>query len=137
MSENENEARATTAGIRITARAQFVERESNPAENHYLFVYRIRIENAGEAPAQLLSRHWIVLDANHERFDVRGEGVIGKQPRLAPGEEFSYTSTVPLKTPWGTMEGSYQMVRDDGELFDARIPRFLLTPAAQSLGTPV
>ncbi len=124
----ESSSQATTEGIRVTAKARFLAGESSPDQGHYLFVYRIRLENVGEEPAQLVSRHWIILDAEHRRRDVRGEGVVGKQPRLEPGQEFEYTSSVPLETPWGTMEGSYQMRRDDGRSFDAAIARFLLLP---------
>jgi ApaG protein len=106
--------------------AQFIPDQSDPDENRYLFVYTITITNTGEVPAQLVSRHWIITDAHEDIQEVRGLGVVGKQPLLKPGESFQYTSGSSLTTPVGTMKGTYQMVADDGTHFDAEIPEFTL-----------
>ncbi len=106
--------------------AQFIPEQSDPEENRYLFAYTITITNAGRIPVQLISRHWIITDANEEIQEVRGLGVIGKQPLLKPGESFQYTSGSSLTTPVGTMKGTYQMVAEDGTHFDAVIPEFTL-----------
>jgi ApaG protein len=119
-----------TDGIRIQAAAQFMPKDSNPDQKQYIFAYRITITNEGEEPAKLLSRHWIIIDADNHREEVRGEGVVGKQPEIQPGEKFEYTSGCPLRTPWGTMEGTYQMERADKKRFRAQIGRFFLVPPA-------
>ena len=106
--------------------AQFIPDQSDPEENRYLFAYTITIRNVGEVPAQLVSRHWIITDAHDEVQEVRGLGVVGKQPLLKPGESFQYTSGSALNTPVGTMKGTYQMVAEDGTHFDAEIPEFTL-----------
>ncbi len=116
----------TTQGIRVGATAYYMPEESDPAERKYVFGYTVVIANDSDAPAQLLSREWIIIDADGHRQDVNGPGVVGKTPRLEPGQVFKYQSFCPLKTPWGTMEGQYQMRRDDGEIFQARIDRFYL-----------
>jgi ApaG protein len=92
----------------------------------FMFGYRIRISNEGSEPAKLLARHWIIIDSHGRRRDVEGDGVIGQQPRIEPGQTFEYTSQCPLTTSWGTMEGTYRMTRDDGEEFEARVGRFYL-----------
>jgi ApaG protein len=112
--------------IKVSARPQYLSEQSEPARNRYVFAYTITIENAGSVPAQLVSRHWIITDAMGQVQEVRGEGVVGEQPLLAPGERFQYTSGAVLETPVGTMQGSYQMVAGDGERFDAEIPLFRL-----------
>lgn len=112
--------------IKVSAQPQYLTEQSEPARNRYVFAYTITIENAGTVPAQLVSRHWIITDAMGQVQEVRGEGVVGEQPLLAPGERFQYTSGAVLETPVGTMQGSYQMVADDGERFDAQIPLFRL-----------
>lgn len=112
--------------IKVSAQPQYLTEQSEPARNRYVFAYTITIENAGTAAAQLVSRHWIITDAMGQVQEVRGEGVVGEQPLLAPGERFQYTSGAVLETPVGTMQGSYQMVADDGERFDAQIPLFRL-----------
>ena len=116
----------TTEGIRVGATAYFLPEESDADQRRFVFGYTIVIANQGDAPAQLLSRHWVIIDAHGRREDVEGEGVVGHQPRLAPGEAFKYQSFCPLRTPWGTMEGTYRMRRDDGREFDAAIGRFYL-----------
>jgi len=113
--------------IRIDIETTYVESESLPDEDRYVFAYTITIRNEGVVPAKLLSRHWVITDANGKVQEVRGEGVVGEQPHLKPGEGFQYTSGTMLETPMGTMSGSYQMVADDGSKFDAQIPEFLLT----------
>ena len=113
-------------GIRIEATAIFSAADSDPTDRNYVFHYTIVISNGGDAPAQLISRHWIIIDANGRREEVQGPGVVGQTPRLQPGQSFTYQSFCPLKTSWGTMEGTYQMKRDNGETFDANIPRFYL-----------
>lgn len=122
----------TTEGVRVGAAAFYLPNESDPDERRYVFGYNIVIANLGEQPAQLLTRHWVIIDAHGRRDDVRGDGVVGQTPRLEPGQAFKYQSFCPLKTPWGTMEGTYQMRRDDGTTFDAHIGRFYLrAPGAE------
>ena len=116
----------TTDGIRVGATAYYLPNESDPDERRHVFGYTIVIVNNGNQAAQLVSRHWIIVDGNGTREEVRGPGVIGKTPRLIPGEAFKYQSFCPLKTTWGTMEGSYQMKRDDGSTFDVKVGRFYL-----------
>jgi ApaG protein len=122
-----------TEGIRIQADAQYMPADSDPAGGQYLYAYRVVITNVGTQPARLKSRHWVIIDAVHKREDVTGDGVVGKSPRLAPGESFAYTSGCPLSTTWGTMEGTYVMERDDARTFRARIGRFFLVPNAPRL----
>ncbi len=118
----------TTEGIRVTAQAQFLPGESDSERRHYVWAYRIVITNDGERPARLKSRHWIILDADNRREDVRGAGVVGKTPNLAHGERFEYTSGCPLRTRWGTMEGSYTFEREDGTAFEVAIGLGFLVP---------
>lgn len=120
------QSEAVTRGIRVRVRSQFVPERSDPEQGQWFFVYRIQISNEGASPAQLVSRHWIITDANGHVEEVQGPGVVGEQPLLGPGESFEYTSGCPLPTPFGTMEGTYQMVGRDGERFDARIAAFTL-----------
>jgi ApaG protein len=122
-----------TDGIRVHAAAQFLPQESDPGAARYVFAYKITLSNEGETRARLLARHWIILDSEGRREDVRGPGVIGEYPSLAPGESYSYISYCPLKTSWGTMEGSYTFERDDGSRFQVRIGRFFLAPSAPPL----
>ena len=113
--------------IQVVVATRFLEDQSIPEDDRYVFAYTIRIENAGEVPARLISRHWIITDANGKVQEVRGEGVVGEQPWLRPGESFEYTSGTVLETPLGTMQGSYQMLADDGTRFDAMIAPFTLS----------
>ena len=115
-----------TQGVRVGASAFYLPQESDPDEDRYAFGYTIVISNEGNRPAKLLSRHWVIIDANGHREEVNGPGVVGETPRLEPGQAFKYQSFCPLRTPWGTMEGTYQMKRDDGSTFDASIGRFYL-----------
>jgi ApaG protein len=117
---------ATTRGIRIHVRSSYVPERSRPEEHEWFFVYRVRITNEGAETAQLVSRHWVITDAHGQEEEVKGPGVVGKQPMLEPGESFEYTSFCPLRTAFGTMHGSYQMVTTSGERFDAEIAPFTL-----------
>ncbi len=116
----------TTRGIRIQVKSQYVPERSSPRENQYLFTYHIRISNVGDETAQLISREWIITNADGDVERVKGPGVVGEQPVLQPGTTFEYTSFCPLKTSVGTMHGSFQMRKDDGEMFDAQITPFTL-----------
>lgn len=117
-----------TDGIRVIAEAYFLPEESEPEQHQFVFAYRIRIRNEGNRRARLQARHWIILDADNHREDVRGPGVVGKHPDLKPGEEFEYSSGCQLRTKWGTMEGSYAFEREDGKPFEVAIGRFFLVP---------
>ena len=113
--------------INVEVDTLYIESESSPEEDRYVFAYTVTIRNEGKVPAQLLTRHWIITDANGKVQEVQGEGVVGEQPYLKPGEGFQYTSGTMLETSMGTMGGSYQMVSDEGKHFDATIPEFLLS----------
>jgi ApaG protein len=113
--------------ITVAARTAFVPDQSDVDGNRYVFAYTITITNTGSLPAQLVSRHWIITDANNQVQEVRGEGVVGEQPMLRPNESFQYTSGTAIATPVGTMRGTYQMVAEDGRQFDATIPEFTLS----------
>lgn len=112
--------------IAVTVETEFLPEQSDAEEARYLFAYRIRIANIGAVAAQLISRHWVIADAAGKVEEVRGLGVVGRQPLLQPGEHFDYSSGCPLPTPVGTMKGSYQMVAADGTRFDALIEEFVL-----------
>lgn len=116
----------TTRGIQIHVKSAYLPERSSPRENSYLFMYNIRISNVGSETAQLVSREWIITNADGEVERVKGPGVVGEQPVLPPGGSFEYTSYCPLKTAVGTMQGTYQMVTADGEQFDAVIAPFTL-----------
>ncbi len=122
-----------TQGIRVGASAFYLPQESDPDEDRYAFGYTIVISNEGDSAAQLLERHWVIIDANGKREEVRGPGVVGETPRLEPGQAFKYQSLCPLETRWGTMEGSYTMQRDDGESFEAAVGRFYLRLPSREL----
>jgi ApaG protein len=113
--------------IEVKAEAVYVAAQSSPDHQRYVFAYTIVIHNNGRLPAKLLSRHWIITDAEGKTQEVKGAGVVGEQPYLRPGERFQYTSAAMLETPLGTMHGSYRMVGDDGEHFDAPIAPFRLS----------
>jgi|SRR5690625_4699620 len=110
----------------IAVQTRFVPQQSRPDEQRFVFAYTITLRNTGEMPAQLLSRHWVISDANGKVEEVRGDGVIGEQPWMRPGDDYEYTSGAVLETPVGTMHGSYQMLADDGTRFDAPIAPFTL-----------
>ena len=118
--------KAVTRGIRVTVMPRFVEEESSPEQSQYFFAYTVEITNMTTERVQLRSRHWRITDANGKLQEVRGAGVVGKQPVLGPGETFNYTSGCPLTTPDGTMQGTYTMVTAGGETFQAEIPAFSL-----------
>jgi ApaG protein len=121
----------TTRGIRIQVRSEYIPERSSPRDGTYLFQYHVRIANVGSETAQLISREWIITNADGEVERVKGPGVVGEQPVLPPGATFEYTSFCPLKTKVGAMQGSYQMVTTDGDRFDALIAPFTLaTPHA-------
>jgi ApaG protein len=113
--------------IKVEVQTTYVREQSEPENNRYVFAYSITITNTGQVPAQLLSRHWVITDANNKVQEVRGEGVVGEQPYLTPGDSFRYTSAAMLETPVGCMQGNYQMVADDGVEFNAEIPVFNLS----------
>ena len=116
-----------TYSIEVEIETQYIKEQSLPDQDHYVFAYTITIHNNGDVPAQLLRRHWVITDANNKVQEVKGEGVVGEQPHLKPGERYRYTSGTMLETPVGTMRGSYQMIADDGVEFDADIPQFTLS----------
>ena len=118
---------AVTDGVRVHVTAWFSPERSQPLRNLWFFLYTIEISNEGHDPVQLISRHWIITDADHKIEEIRGPGVVGQQPTLGPGESFEYTSACPLPTPFGTMEGTYQMATPAGERFDVKIPTFMLS----------
>jgi ApaG protein len=132
----------TTEGIRIYAAAEYLPQEVLPQEfravgdqhrQSFVFRYKITMSNVGERPARLLSRHWVIVDGEGRREEVRGRGVVGEYPNLGVDDSYSYVSYCPLSTSWGTMEGSYAFERDDGSRFHARIGRFFLVPTAPPL----
>ena len=117
---------AVTKDIRVEVLSRYSPENSRPLEDNWIFQYTVRITNQGTETVQLLTRHWIITDALGRRQEVRGEGVVGKQPVLAPGERFEYTSGVPLPTASGFMTGRYQMVTESGEHFEIDVPTFSL-----------
>ena len=116
----------STNKINIEILPAYIAEQSDPSNDHYVFSYTVTIRNEGKKPARLLTRHWVITDGDGQVQEVRGEGVIGEQPHLAPGEYFKYTSGTFMNTPVGTMRGSYQMITDSGETFEADIPHFTL-----------
>lgn len=121
-------------GVRVQAAARYAPDESDPGRSLYTYVYRIRIVNESDQRVKLLSRHWVILDANNRREEVVGDGVVGQQPELGPGEMHEYTSYCPLRTEWGTMEGSYTFRGQGNDLFEVRIGRFFLVPSVDNAG---
>lgn len=117
---------AVTRGIRVRVRARYAPEHSEPAAHNWLFLYSIAIRNEGPCQVQLLRRHWLITDAHGEVEEVRGSGVVGKQPVLGQGEQFEYTSACPLKTPFGSMHGSYEFRDADDELFQVEVAGFAL-----------
>ena len=117
----------STQPIMITVITEYLIEQSQPEENRYAFAYHITIKNQSVRSAKILTRHWIIVDANQERKEVHGEGIVGKQPIILSGDKYEYTSAVVLDTPVGTMEGSYQLVDDGGVTFNAPIQPFLLS----------
>ena len=113
--------------IDIATQVNYLAEQSDEADNRFVFSYTITLTNIGVTSVQLISRHWIITDANHDVQEVRGQGVVGEQPVLKPGQSFEYTSGTVLSTQVGTMSGSYQMLAEDGTKFDAPIPQFVLS----------
>ena len=113
--------------IQVVAQVRHLAEQSDAMDNRFVFSYTITLTNNGESTVQLLSRHWIITDGNNQVQEVRGQGVVGEQPVIKPGQSFGYTSGTVLSTPVGTMTGSYQMVAEDGTKFDAPIPQFVLS----------
>jgi ApaG protein len=117
---------AVTQGIRVQVESSYAPRQSRPSHEEWFFVYRVRITNESSRTVQLVSRHWIITDAHGNVQEVRGPGVVGQQPILPPGGSHDYSSSCPLRTPFGTMHGTYRMVVDGGGAFDAEIAPFAL-----------
>ena len=120
MKDNKN-------NITISVETIYLQQDSEPENNKYFFLYTILIRNMGSVGAKLLSRHWIIEDSNGKKQDVQGDGVVGEQPHITPGEEFQYTSGAMIETSLGTMKGTYQMIDDDEKYFDAQVPEFILS----------
>jgi ApaG protein len=123
---NHTPYQAITRGIAVSVEPTYLEADSSPSDSKYLWAYRVIIENQGRETVQLLSRHWMITNARGELTEVKGPGVIGRQPLVKPGDSYEYTSGTPLNTPWGMMGGSYQMESDSGERFDVDKPTFSL-----------
>jgi len=117
---------SVTHKIRVDVSTSYIDDQSKPDESRYVFSYTITIHNEGTVPAKLLTRHWLITDANGKVQEVRGDGVVGEQPHLQPGQGFRYSSGAVIETPVGAMQGSYQMMADDGARFDAQIAPFRL-----------
>nr|WP_197978481.1 MULTISPECIES: Co2+/Mg2+ efflux protein ApaG [unclassified Sphingomonas] len=121
---------ATTDGVTVRVSVSYLPEQSEPERGRWFWAYHIRLENEGTETVQLLTRHWVITDGRGARHSVEGEGVVGEQPVIEPGASFDYVSGCPLATPSGAMQGSYQMVREDGAVFAVEIPRFsLFAPA--------
>ena len=120
MKNNEN-------NISISIETVYLQQDSEPENNKFFFLYTISIRNKGSVGAKFLSRHWVIEDSNGKKQDVRGEGVVGEQPYIVPGDEFQYTSGAMIETSLGTMKGTYQMIDDNNRYFDAPIPEFVLS----------
>ena len=118
---------ATTKSIRVHVKSEYDPGRSNPQQNQWFFLYTVRITNEGPNTVQLISRHWVITDAMGKVQEVRGKGVVGNQPVLAPGQSFEYTSGCPLTVPFGSMHGTYQMINDRKEQFDIEIAPFVLS----------
>jgi ApaG protein len=131
LSVAEPKSSMVTDGIRVTVQSLYLADQSSPHDDRYVFAYTVAITNEGLVPAQLRTRHWVITDGRGGVEEVRGDGVVGEQPRLGPGETFQYTSGCVLTTPVGTMHGSYRMMRDDGLAFDVTIAPFSLASASR------
>lgn len=122
-----------TQSIRVTVKPIYLEEQSSPADHHYVWAYHIEIENTGADTVQLLTRHWKITDSTGRMQEVRGAGVVGEQPVLAPGESYEYTSGTPLGTPSGIMVGSFEMESQGGQRFDVAVPAFSLDSPYQQV----
>jgi len=118
---------STTKKIKVEVHPSYIQDQSDPAQSYYYFSYRVRISNEGEKPVQLLRRHWIIKDAFGQMEEVSGDGVVGQQPTLKPGDIFEYSSFCPLSTPTGSMQGTYYMKASGGEEIEVEIPMFILS----------
>ncbi|MGH9372719.1 MAG: Co2+/Mg2+ efflux protein ApaG, partial [Vicinamibacterales bacterium] len=118
---------AVTRGIRVHVQSEYAPEKSRPGQSEWFFLYTVTISNEGSEQVQLVTRHWIITDGTGHVEEVRGPGVVGEQPILQPGDSFEYTSGCPLSTPFGVMEGTYQMVAEGGDRFDAKIAPFTLS----------
>ncbi len=116
------------SAIQVSVKTTYIAAQSQPLANRFVYAYTITIANQGDVTAQLISRHWLITDANDKLQEVQGLGVVGEQPNIKPGESYTYTSGVILETETGLMQGSYQMRTENGEVFDAEIPAFALVP---------
>lgn len=116
----------TSHKIAITVKTEYLFDESDAVNDHHVFTYTINIENKGKTAARVLGRHWIITDSDGNTREIRGEGIVGEQPRLNPGENFEYSSFAIINTPIGSMTGSYQMISESGQIFEAEIPTFSL-----------
>ena len=125
--QNEFTSEAVTHGVRVRVVSRYSREQSQPEQNRWFFIYTVTISNEREETVQLLTRHWIIENADGEVDEVKGDGVVGEQPILATGEAFEYSSGCPLKTPFGSMRGSYQMLLEDGATFDVTIAPFTLS----------
>lgn len=123
----------TTHSVRVTVSPVYLPGHSEPEEDHYVWAYRVHIENLGQKSVQLIARHWKITDAHGHIREVRGQGVVGQQPRLEPGESFEYVSGAPLSTPSGIMAGNYRMQTQQGEQLDVAIPAFSLDSPHQDI----
>jgi len=127
MADSMFTSEAKTRGVRVSVESEYAPDRSRPADNQWFFLYTITIANEGQDTVQLLSRHWVITDGSGHIEEVRGPGVVGQQPTLEPGQSFTYTSGCPLGTPFGKMEGTYQMVSKTGDFFDVTIAPFTLS----------
>lgn len=121
---------ATTRGVTVRVSVSFLPEQSELGRGRWFWAYHVRVENGGDEAIQLLTRHWIITDGRGSRHEVEGEGVVGEQPIIEPGDSYDYVSGCPLATPTGAMEGSYRMLKSDGTTFEAAIPRFPLVGPA-------
>lgn len=123
---NNTDSDTITEGIRVQVYPDYIPEQSNPDLNRFSFSYKVVITNEGETKVKLLSRHWLIINSDGDQEKAEGSGVVGYSPELEPGESFEYTSFCPINTAWGTMEGSYTMLKDDDSRFEAKIGRFYL-----------
>jgi len=124
--QNNTASVTITDDIKVEVFPEYLPEQSEPEKNRYFFSYRVLITNLSNKSVRLISRHWIIINADGDREDVEGPGVVGYLPELNPGESFEYSSSCPMDTEWGTMEGTYTFMREDGEKFKAKIGRFYL-----------
>jgi ApaG protein len=126
MMNNESNYQPDQSDIKVQVQSEYLAEQSNPDESRYVFAYHVRITNTGRNAARLLTRHWIIMDGEARIQEVRGDGVVGEQPQLAPGGSYEYSSGAVLETPVGSMHGSYGMIDEEGQRFEAPIPAFTL-----------